>query len=107
MTNDPSLRSRVIQAVRETAYQQGAHKAIVFGSFARGTATRHSDVDAVFIEDTGRRFIDRPDRYLRGIYDRTGLATDALVYTPAEFSAMADRPFMQRILKEGIVAYEH
>ena len=46
------------------------------------------------------------DRYMRGVYDRTGLATDVLVYTPAEFSAMSNRPFIQQILKEGIVAYE-
>lgn len=100
------VRRHVIEAVRETACQHGALKAIVFGSFARNTATRHSDVDAVFIENTNRRFIDRLDRYMRDVYNRTGLATDVLVYTPKEFLAISNRPFIQRILKEGIVAYE-
>ncbi len=106
ITSDSSVRKRVFQAVRETASQQGALKAIVFGSFARNTATRHSDVDVVFIENTDRRFIERLDRYMRGVYDRTGLATDVLVYTPAEISAMSNRPFIKQILREGIVAYE-
>ncbi len=45
-------RDRALLAVRETAREQGASKAIVFGSFARDTATRHSDLDAVFVAET-------------------------------------------------------
>lgn len=100
-------QEKVLRAVRDTAIQCGARKAILFGSFARGTATRRSDVDAVFVEDTGERFLDRPDRYMRGIYDRVGIPAEVFVYTPDEFGRMAARPFMKRVLREGIVAYEH
>jgi uncharacterized protein len=103
---DRDAQQRVLQAVRDTAIQCGARKAILFGSFARGTATRRSDVDAVFVEDTGERFLDRLDRYMRGIYDRLGIPAEVFVYTPAEFDRMSDQPFMRRVLKEGIVAYE-
>jgi predicted nucleotidyltransferase len=97
---------QVLQAVHDTAVQCGALKAILFGSFARQTATRHSDVDAVFVENTNRRFIERLGRYMDGIYERLGIPAEVFVYTPAEFDAMADQPFMKRVLREGIVAYE-
>ena len=99
-------RDRVLRAVRDTALQCGALKAIVFGSFARDSATRHSDVDAVFVETTDRRFIERLDRYMNGIYDRVGIPAEVFVYTPEEFARMADGPFMKRVLREGVVAYE-
>ena len=101
-----TLRDRALQAVRETAQEQGAQKAIVFGSFARDTATRHSDLDAVFVADTRLRFMDRPDPYLSALQDRLGLASDVFVYTPAEFADMADKPFMKRVLREGVSVYE-
>ena len=34
-------------------------KAIVFGSFARGEATRRSDLDLILVQETGKRFLDR------------------------------------------------
>ena len=106
-TNDCIVsRETVLQAVREVAEHYGAFKAIVFGSFARNTMTRHSDIDAIFIEETNRRFIERLDRYMGGIYDRLGIPADVLVYTPQEFDAMSDRSFMKRVLREGIVVYE-
>ena len=99
-------REEVIRAVRDTAEQYGALKAILFGSFARGSDSRRSDVDAVFIEDTSERFIERLDRYMNGIYDRVGIPAEVFVYTPSEFAAMAERPFMKRVLEEGRVVYE-
>jgi predicted nucleotidyltransferase len=103
---DRDAQQRVLQAVRDTAVECGARKAILFGSFARGTATRRSDVDAVFVEETSARFLERLDRYMRGLYDRLGIPAEVFVYTPTEFRTMADQPFMKRVLKEGIVAYE-
>jgi len=103
---DVPARDQVIKAVHETAKACGAEKAILFGSFARGTATRHSDVDAVFVETTDQRFIERLDRYMAGIYDRLGIPAEVFVYTPEEFANMRDQPFMKRILNEGVPVYE-
>jgi len=99
-------QNQVLQAVHDTAVECGALKAILFGSYARGTETRRSDVDAVFVEDTGQRFIERLDRYMNGIYDRLGIPAEVFVYTPAEFAAMQGGVFMKRIVREGVVAYE-
>ena len=100
------LRQSVLNAVRDTAIAFGARKAILFGSFARGTATRHSDVDALFVEDTKARFFDRLDPYMKSIYDRVGIPTEVFVYTPDEFARLADEPFLKRVLNEGIIVYE-
>lgn len=34
-------------------------KAIVFGSFARNTENRKSDLDLILVVETGKRFFDR------------------------------------------------
>jgi predicted nucleotidyltransferase len=42
-------------------------KAILFGSFARNEASRHSDVDLILIQDTSLRFLDRYDGVLAAL----------------------------------------
>ncbi len=39
-------------------------KAILFGSLARGEASRHSDIDMFFVQNTSLRFLDRYDGVL-------------------------------------------
>jgi predicted nucleotidyltransferase len=96
----------VADAVRETARACGAEKAIVFGSFARGTATAHSDLDVLFVEQTSARFLDRLERYMRLLFDRLGIPAEVLVYTPDEYERMQGGPFMSRIAREGRLVYE-
>jgi predicted nucleotidyltransferase len=82
-------------------------RAIVFGSFARGEASRHSDLDLILVQRTNQRFLDRYDGLLselaRAVSDRD---LDVLIYTPAELSAMTHRPFIRAALREGRVIYE-
>lgn len=82
-------------------------QAIVFGSLARGEATRHSDVDLILVLETGKRFLDRYEGVLADITAVTpGRDVDVLMYTPAELAGMADRPFIATALREGKVIYE-
>ena len=84
-----------------------AKKALVFGSWARGTQTRHSDVDMMVLSDeTGKRFFDRYDDFdeLIDAFGRIGL--ELLIYSDREISDMKDRPFIKTILNEGVVIYE-
>ena len=99
-------RTEIAEAVCEAARECGACKAILFGSFARGTATARSDLDVVFVEETAVRFLDRLGRYLDRLADRLHVAVDVLVYTPAEFERMQGGSFMKRIAREGKVLYE-
>lgn len=102
-----STIEQIEEAIRETAFTLGARKAIIFGSFARGTQSRRSDVDVVFVKTTSERFVERPDAYMKMLHERIhGRAVDVLVYTPEELDTIRERPFIARILREGKVVYE-
>ncbi len=82
-------------------------RAIVFGSLARGEASRHSDLDLIVVQETDKRFLDRYDDLLREITQAApGRDVDLLIYTPQELDQMEDRPFIAAALKEGKVIYE-
>ncbi len=104
-------REDVFQAVREVARATGALKAVVFGSFARQSQTKRSDLDLMFIEDTTEDFLDRIGRYLELLRQKPPLKffdIDVFVYTPEELEQMLreGNKFLQRILREGILLYE-
>jgi HEPN domain-containing protein/predicted nucleotidyltransferase len=96
-------RGQIERALRDVAIANHAKLALLFGSWARNTQTAHSDVDAIFVEETDDRFIDRLGRYFDPLTDRLGPPVEVLVYTPDEFARMKRRPFVARALKEGIV----
>lgn len=98
---------RIKEAVVETARENGATCALLFGSYARGTATERSDIDVIFVEETDLPFLRRLDRYLGPLVDRLHVPVEVLVYTPQEFERMKDRPFVRQALQEGIILYEH
>lgn len=98
---------KIEEAVADVARENGAQCAILFGSHARGTATRRSDVDVIFVEETDLPFLKRLDRYLGPLVDRLHTPIEVLVYTPGEFERMKDRPFIRQALEEGVVLYEH
>jgi predicted nucleotidyltransferase len=94
------------QAASDVAKTNGAKLAVLFGSYARGTATERSDVDLIFIEDTDKRYLERLDNYYYQLVDRLKTPVEMFVYTPDEFEQLKDGPFVARALKEGIVLYE-
>jgi predicted nucleotidyltransferase len=98
-----ALREQLLPILRKSRIQ----KAIVFGSFARGEASLHSDLDLILVQQTERRFLDRYDGLLyelsRAVPDRD---LDVLIYTPEELAAMSQRAFIATALDEGKVIYE-
>jgi predicted nucleotidyltransferase len=82
-------------------------KAILFGSTARGEASKRSDVDLILVQRTDRRFLDRYDRLLYELnLALSNVAVEVLIYTPEELAHMAGRRFVARALREGKVIYE-
>jgi predicted nucleotidyltransferase len=73
---------------------------------ARGTATRDSDVDVLFVEETELPYLNRIDRYFDVLADRLDRTVEILVYTPSELDRRAELPFLKKALAEGIVVYE-
>ena len=98
---------QIKKEVVDVARANRAHRAILFDSYARGTATNRSDVDLIFIEDTTEPFLKWLDRYFYPLSDRFGGGVETLVYTPDELDRISHRPFIQQALREGIVLYEH
>jgi predicted nucleotidyltransferase len=94
--------AHVIASLEEYDPQQ----VILFGSWARGDEDEYSDLDLVIIKETQERFLDR----LKRVYElvKPAFAMDVLVYTPQEFADMRERdnPFIEMVLKEGVVIYE-
>jgi predicted nucleotidyltransferase len=80
-------------------------KAVVFGSFARNTANRKSDLDLMLIQETQKRFFDRYED-IAEVYDCLGgVQVDILIYTPEELRRMSSRPFIRKALEEGVTIY--
>lgn len=109
MTTNAWTIERIAAAVAPVAEAAGVERVILFGSAARGRATRRSDLDFVAIQSSEARFLDRIGALLgRFVEALPGAAVDLLVYTPAEFDRMVrnGNRFLRRVLAEGKVVYE-
>jgi predicted nucleotidyltransferase len=94
------------KTMRPLFKRTGIEKAILFGSFAKGTASRRSDIDILIIQQTDKRFLDRFEEF-SGIYTLLkDYAVDLLVYSPEELERNAHRQFIKTILSEAVVLYE-
>ncbi len=82
-------------------------KSILFGSFSRGTESKNSDLDLLIIKNTKNRFLDRFNEFDELYSLLRNYTFDLLVYTPEELARNAHRPFIKRILSEGVIFYEH
>jgi len=83
----------------------GAERVILFGSVARGTAHRYSDVDPLVIARVGGSRRERLDRLYHITHDLTQrLDISPLVLTPEELDVRLHRgdPFIQNIIRAGV-----
>ena len=82
-------------------------KAVLFGSFARGEASHHSDIDLILIQNTNLRFLDRYDGVLSAFSQaRPERDVGLLIYTPSELAEISNRRFIKQALQEGKILYE-
>jgi predicted nucleotidyltransferase/HEPN domain-containing protein len=100
---DPSILVRIAERLEE---HLGAEHVIVYGSVARGEATRHSDIDLFVIApstDEGYRRMTKARELIRDL--SSGLPISPLVLTPDEVRRrLAGRdPFVREILETGVV----
>ncbi len=82
-----------------------AEKVILYGSYAKGKATKDSDVDLLVVARTKERFFERMAsvrRLIRGLRD--GLAVSPIVLTPEELEKRrrVGDPFVREILQTGV-----
>ncbi|HEC35414.1 MAG TPA: nucleotidyltransferase domain-containing protein [Anaerolineae bacterium] len=91
---------RVVEALRGS----GTQLIVLFGSAARGEIAPWSDLDIIVVLDSELSFIKRLGWLYERIQPRVGL--DLLAYTPQEFEAIRQRPFIRQAMEEGKVLYE-
>lgn len=75
---------------------------MVFGSRARGTATRKSDLDLLVVYQSEKSCLERIGEVLHLLAD-CPWPLEVIAYTPEELKRIKHRPFIARILKEGKV----
>ncbi|MGB8657809.1 MAG: nucleotidyltransferase domain-containing protein [Candidatus Zixiibacteriota bacterium] len=84
-------------------------KIILFGSYAGGKPTIHSDIDIMIIKRTNKKRIHRCVDVRRIVYDpNRGIPFSPLVFTPGEIQrrvSLGDQ-FIREILQKGRVLYE-
>ncbi len=104
-TGSVAERAWLAEAARRLAGVPGVERVYLFGSFARGRATRRSDLDLLVVWRT-----DLPTmRRIGALFD---LLKDAprplelVVLTPEEFEARKDLPFLRGVMREAVVLYE-
>ncbi len=96
------LRAELARLRTLLADQPHIKQVVVFGSVAAGQTREWSDLDLMIIEESDAPFIERSLRLARLV--RPQVATEFLVYTPAEIRSLSGRPFVQvEILQKGKV----
>jgi len=102
-TSEPLLQI-IVQRLLATGQPQ---KIILFGSQARGQASRDSDYDLLVIEDSSQPRYRRAVSYRRALKD-LGTSKDIVVWTPREIAEWQNvsNAFITTALREGTVLYE-
>ena len=84
----------------------GAEKAILFGSYARSTEDKRSDVDLIIIDEENLPYLKRLDKYFNDISDVLKMPLDIFVYKRDEFEEMKQGCFVRQAVEEGVTLYE-
>ena len=102
-TSEPLLQT-IVQRLLAAGQPQ---KIILFGSQARGQASRDSDYDLLVIEDSSQPRYRRAVPYRRALKD-LGTSKDIVVWTPREIAEWQNvsNAFITTALREGTVLYE-
>jgi len=84
----------------------GAERAVVFGSYARGTADGFSDLDLVIVAPTDLPKLERGE-LLGELLEALPMPVDALLFTPREFEEGMRRrgDVFEAIAREGVTIY--
>ncbi len=88
------------------AIAANAERVILFGSYARGNATEHSDIDLLVIAESNLPRFKR-SRKLYKLITPHPFSMDIIVYTPAEIEKgqKSKLSFVSTVMREGKTLY--
>jgi len=99
------LISKIAKKIKE---EYKPEKIILFGSYAYGKPTIHSDIDLLIIKNTKARHIDRAVRIREIVREENRhVAIEPLVYTPEEINKRLkiEDDFIKEIIEKGVVLH--
>ena len=96
-----ALRSELLPALEMLVRQLQPQGLWLFGSWARGTASRRSDVDLLVMGLEHRRLLDAYDAVLEALQP-CRLPVQPLVATPQLLARHGDAPFSRTVRTEAI-----
>ncbi|MDR2592175.1 MAG: nucleotidyltransferase domain-containing protein [Chitinispirillales bacterium] len=115
MTRYVEKNWHVVEEMTERLKALKPYKVVLFGSYARGTATEDSDLDVMVVLDSNERsrrfddFIERGKPVSAAVRElRKTIPMDLIVYTLAEFEYLIHEKdfFVGEIMESGKVLYE-
>jgi predicted nucleotidyltransferase len=99
---DPTVLGRIADRLKR---ELGAERVVVYGSVAKGEATRDSDIDLLVIAPSSEKAYLRMARVLEVVEDMSrGIPLSPIVLTPEEVQdRIAQRDsFLRHIFEEGV-----
>ena len=94
-----------LKTVTERLSALGVGRVYLFGSRARGAATRRSDLDLLVLWETDLPHLERIGRVLWALRDLP-VVVEPVVLTPQEFQDRRELPFLRGVMKEARLLYE-
>ena len=74
---------------------------VLFGSYAKGTATKESDIDILLISKTKTGI----DKTTKDVYAKYGKEINAVVMASKDFKRQKDRALIKEVIKDHYVLY--
>lgn len=102
---ETKINAWLVGAVERLLRELQPERIVLFGSRARGSATRHSDIDLFVLMETTASPIDRIGHILTILADSPA-PLEVVAFTPREFERIRHRPFIRTVISEGKVLYE-
>lgn len=96
-----ALRAELVPALEELVARHHPEGLWLFGSWARGSASRRSDVDLLVMGLAHRRLLDAYDAVLEALQP-CRLPVQPLVASPALLRKHGDAPFWRSVKAEAI-----
>ncbi|MFN9630395.1 MAG: nucleotidyltransferase family protein [Cyanobacteriota bacterium] len=96
-----ALRADLLPALEELVARHHPYGLWLFGSWARGSASRRSDVDLLVMGLADRRLLDAYDAVLEALQP-CRLPVQPLVASPALLRKHGDAPFWRSVKAEAI-----
>ncbi len=91
--------------VVESLVPLGVERVYLFGSHARGTATKRSDLDLLVLWETALPPLERIGQVLWALRELPWVV-EPVVLTPSEFEERRNLPFLRGVLREAQLLYE-